>query len=111
MRILIDECLPRELANELIGHEVKTVQEAGWAGLSNGELLEKVSGSFEVFLTIDKRIESEQKVPGDVALITVRAHSNRIQDLRASLRFRTIRVTVQGCLSRSGASRFPTTPI
>ena len=85
MRILIDECLPRELADELVGHEVRTVQQTGWAGLSNGELLGKVSGSFEVFLTIDKRIESEQKVPGDVALITVRAHSNRIQDLRALL--------------------------
>ena len=85
MRILIDECLPHELADELVGPEVRTVQQAGWAGLSNGEPLEKVSGSFEVFLTIDKRIESEQKVPGDVALITVHAHSNRIQDLRPLL--------------------------
>ena len=82
MRILIDECLPRELAEELVDHEVRTVQEAGWAGLSKGELLQKVSGSFEVFLTIDKRIEHERTVPGDVALITVQARSNRIQDLR-----------------------------
>ena len=86
LRILIDECLPRELADEVVGHEVRTVQQLGWAGLSNGELLEKVSRSFEVFLTMDKRIESEQKVPGDVALITVQAHSNRIQQRRVFVR-------------------------
>ena len=42
----------------------------------------KISGRFAVFLTIDKRIEREQKIPADVAVITVRAPSNRIQDLR-----------------------------
>lgn len=36
MRILLDECLPRELAQELIGPEVRTVQQQGWAGLKNG---------------------------------------------------------------------------
>jgi len=104
LRILIDECLPRELAEELVGHEVRTVQQAGWAGLSNGELLEEVSGSFEVFLTIDKRIESEQKVPGDVALITVQAHSNRIQDLRPLLPelLRVISKTPPGKSARVG---------
>ena len=75
MHILIDECLPRELGDELIGHEVTTVQEAGWAGFKNGQLLKKISGSFETFITIDKRIESEHEIPGDVALITVRAPS------------------------------------
>lgn len=82
MDILIDECLPRELRGELIGHQVTTVQEAGWDGFKNGQLLKKISGSFETFITIDKRIESEHEIPGDVALITVRAPSNRIQDLR-----------------------------
>jgi hypothetical protein len=82
LRILIDECLPCELGDELAGHEVKTVQQAGWAGLTNGELMRKISGSFEIFLTIDKRLESEQHIPEDVALITVRARSNRTQDLR-----------------------------
>lgn len=82
MHILIDECLPRELGDELIGHEVTTVHEAGWAVFKNGQLLKKISGSLETFITIDKRIENEHEIPGDVALITVRAPSNRIQDLR-----------------------------
>ena len=81
MHILIDECLPRELGDELIGHEVTTVQEVGWAGFKNGQLLEKISGMFETFITIDKRIENEHEIPENVALITIRAPSNRIQDL------------------------------
>ena len=82
MRILLDECLPRQLVAELSEHTVETVQKSGWAGLKNGKLLEKVSGKYEVLLMIDKRIGHEQEIPGDVAVITVRARSNRIQDLK-----------------------------
>ena len=78
-------CLPRQLAKELAGHDVVTVQKAGWSGTKNGQLLKKMSGRFEVFLTIDKRIELEQEIPADVAVITVRVRSNRIQDLRPLL--------------------------
>jgi len=82
VRILLDECLPRQLAGELPQHTVVTVQRAGWAGLKNGRLLKKASGNYEVFLTIDKRLEREQNIPDDVVVITIRARSNRIQDLR-----------------------------
>jgi len=37
MRVLLDEQLPRQLASLLLGHEVRTVQQVGWAGLKNGE--------------------------------------------------------------------------
>jgi len=39
MRVLLDECVPHALRKELPGHEVKTVAEAGWAGVKNSELL------------------------------------------------------------------------
>ena len=42
----------------------------------------KISGKYEILLTTDKRIGHEQKIPGDVAVATVRARSNRIQDLK-----------------------------
>ena len=71
MRILLDECLPRELADEFMGHDVRTVQQQGWSGLENGELLSHAAGAFNAFLTVDKRIER-----------TIRARSNRIQSLR-----------------------------
>jgi hypothetical protein len=42
MKVLIDECSPRALKRHLAdhGHECVTVQEAGWAGKKNGELLD-----------------------------------------------------------------------
>jgi len=43
MRILLDESLPRELAQELPGHDVQTVQDADWSGLMNGELLRRAA--------------------------------------------------------------------
>ena len=57
MRILLDECLPRELADELDGHDVRTVRQEGWSSLENGALLLRASGMFSVFITIDKHIE------------------------------------------------------
>jgi hypothetical protein len=39
MRVLLDECIPRKLKNEIPDHECQTVPEAGLAGLKNGLLL------------------------------------------------------------------------
>ena len=58
MKVLIDECSPRELKNHLInhGHECSTVQEVGWAGKQNGELLTLAASSFEVLITVDTNL-------------------------------------------------------
>ncbi len=82
MRILLDECLPVELSEELVGHEVRTVQQEGWSSLENGALLALASGQFSVFLTVDKQIERTQKLPPDLSVITLRARTNRIESLR-----------------------------
>lgn len=82
MRILLDECLPQELAGELAGHEVSTVQQEGWSGIENGELLRRASGKFGAFLTVDKHLQRTQDLPPDLALFTIKARSNRIQTLR-----------------------------
>jgi len=41
MKVLFDECAPKALKTFLSkhGHKARTVQEAGWAGKENGELL------------------------------------------------------------------------
>jgi hypothetical protein len=39
VRILLDECVDQRFRRDLVGHEVVTVREAGWAGKKNGELL------------------------------------------------------------------------
>jgi hypothetical protein len=81
VRILLDECLPRDLARELIGHEVKTVPAAGWAGISNGRLIRLIaaSGKFDLFVTVDKRLPVENRATGlPFAIVVLRAKSNRM---------------------------------
>jgi hypothetical protein len=39
VRVLLDECLPRRLKRELVGHDAKTAPEMAWASKTNGELL------------------------------------------------------------------------
>jgi hypothetical protein len=39
VRILLDECLPRRLKRDLVGHDMRTVPDMGWASKRNGELL------------------------------------------------------------------------
>jgi predicted nuclease of predicted toxin-antitoxin system len=81
MRLLLDECLPKDLARELTGHTVKTVPQAGWASISNGKLLGLVaaSGAFDAFITVDKNLPHQNKIQDlPFAIIVVRARSNRL---------------------------------
>jgi len=83
MRVLLDECVPRALRHELPGHDVKTVAEAGWAGVKNGELLQQASGEFDVLLTVDRNFEYQQNFAGvTLAVIVIHASSNDIAVLR-----------------------------
>jgi predicted nuclease of predicted toxin-antitoxin system len=81
MRLLLDECVPKDLARELHGHMVKTVPQAGWASISNRKLLRLIaaSGEFEVFVTVDKSLPQQQKVKDlPFAIVLLRAKSNRL---------------------------------
>lgn len=82
MKVLIDENLPRKLAGHLIGHACRTVAECGWAGKKNGELLSLAESEFDVLLSLDKNIRYQQDLKSArIAIVIVRARSNRIQDL------------------------------
>ena len=82
MRVLLDECLPHDLALELSGHEVSTVAGIGWSGTKNGALLRRAAEFYEVFVTIDKRLDRQQRLPPALAVITLVAYSNRMASLR-----------------------------
>jgi predicted nuclease of predicted toxin-antitoxin system len=83
MKVLLDECVPRKLKNNLIGHECQTVPEVGLAGKKNGELLALArEAGFEVFVTVDRGIEYEQNLARqDIAVIVLLAKSSRVADL------------------------------
>ena len=83
MKILLDECIDWRLARDIPGHEVRTVPQAGWASLKNGELLERAQADFDAFVTTDRNIEHAQNIPTySIAVVVLRAKSNRVADLR-----------------------------
>lgn len=83
MRVLVDEQLPRQLAAYLLSHDVRTVPQQGWAGLTNGELLRRAAESgFEVFLTADQNLQFQQNLTrSPLRVIVLAAPSKTLRDL------------------------------
>jgi hypothetical protein len=82
MRVLIDECIPRKFKTHLVGHECRTVPEAGFAGKQNGELLELARSQFDVLVTLDKGIQYQQNLTErSMAVLILGVKSNRLEDV------------------------------
>ena len=83
MRILLDENLDWRLRRDLPGHEVDYVPFAGWGGMKNGRLLAVAQERFDVLVTMDCGIPSQQNLARfRIAVIALRARSNRLADTR-----------------------------
>ena len=83
MKVLLDECIDWRLEKDILGYEVKTVPQMGWVTIKNGELLALAEKEFDVFLTVDRNLAFQQNLPRyNLAVIVLRAQSNRLQDLR-----------------------------
>jgi len=68
IRVLIDECLPRQLKHWLTeldtDLEIQTIKDAGWEGMKNGALLKAANGKFDVLVTADKNMHHQQNFVG-----------------------------------------------
>ena len=83
MRILLDECLPKRLKRDLVGHDARTVPEMGWASKENGDLLGLAEHKFEVFLTVNRNLSYQQDVSGfKTAVVVIEAKGNKYSDLQ-----------------------------
>ena len=83
MRILLDECLPKRLKGDLVGHDARTVPEMGWASRRNGELLTLAESQFDVFLTVDRNLSFQQNIGRfTIAIVVMVAKSNKRADLQ-----------------------------
>lgn len=84
MRLLLDECVPKRLKNDLPGHEVRHVVEMGWSSKRNGELLKlMVAERFEALLTVDQHLEFQQNVRASgIGVVVVQVRRNRLRELR-----------------------------
>ena|ERR1700756_4492736 len=84
MKVLIDECLPAALKKNLtsLGHECRTVREAGFGAKKNGELLTLAERQWDVLLTSDRNIKYQQNMTGrSVSVLILCAKTNRVKDL------------------------------
>ena len=82
MRLLLDECVLKRLKRELRGHDARTVQDMGWAGITNGALLKLANGQFDPLLTVDQGIEHQQNLSGlSISVVVMLAPSNDVDDL------------------------------
>lgn len=85
MKLLLDECVPRRLRQEFAGHEVFSIEYAGFKGLKNGVLLRRAADEgFEALITVDKGIEYQQN-PNNlpIPVLILSARSNRYETLAA----------------------------
>ena len=62
MKIIIDECVPSIVKRALPELGIVSVQDMGWAGIKNGELLKLVTAEFEVLITSDKNLRYQQNL-------------------------------------------------
>ena len=61
MRLLLDENLPRRLKQDFPAHEIFTVRDKQWNGITNGELLKlMLANGFHALLTFDKNLQHQQ---------------------------------------------------
>ncbi len=87
VNILLDECLDWRLRRDLPGHEVKTVQEMGWEGITNGKLLTLAQSQFQVFITGDRNLSFQQNLRNfSIAVIVLQAKSIRLVHTRPLMR-------------------------
>jgi hypothetical protein len=75
--VLLDECLDWRLSEYLTGAEVRTVQQMGWSSIKNGALLALAQTQFDIFITVDRPLPSQQnlsKYALAVIVLTVRVN-------------------------------------
>ena len=83
MRVLLDENVDRSLRSQFdAGMEVLTVDECGWKGKKNGDLLRAAQVEFDVLVTMDRNLEYQQNLKAfALGFVVIRAKSNSYYDV------------------------------
>ena len=99
MRILLDECVPWPMHKLLRGHDCSTVQDKGWGGIKNGDLLHRAETEFDLFITADQNIRYQQNLSGRrIAILEL--STNDIGRIQAA------GTLIEDVLSKIGVSEF-----
>ncbi len=83
MKLLLDEQMPRQIARYFPAeHEVHTVQQQGWSGIKNGELLTLAAQhGYDALISADKNMEYQQNARVGVSVVVLHVPRLRIETL------------------------------
>ena len=87
MKLLFDESLPYPIRNEFNQNsaqqlKIDFVQEIGWSGLTNGNLLEKAQTDYDFFITGDTSIHEHTDLNNySIPVVILHGPTNRLEDL------------------------------
>lgn len=83
MKILLDECVTKQLKPHLKEFEVFTVSELGWNGIKNGQLMARcVEKGFDLLLALDKNLMNQQNLSKyKLTLVVFNCGTSKIEEL------------------------------
>jgi len=64
-------------------HECRNVQQCGWGGIQNGELLGLAEGKFDLFVTADQNLRYQQNLQGRTIAI-LELSTNKLRRIQAA---------------------------
>ena len=83
MKVLLDECVDRRLARDIVGHDVQTARQMGWTTIEDRKLLALAAAQFDVFVTVDRNLAYQQNLISlPISVVVLHAKTNRLADLR-----------------------------
>lgn len=83
MRVVLDECVNACVRAAFPGFQVRTVTEIGWRSSKDGPLLTFAQISFDVFVTIDRKLEHQQNIRMlNLGIVVVHVASNQLDSYR-----------------------------
>ena len=87
MKVLLDECLPRQLKKSLRPVHTLTVYELGWATLKNGALMKvAIEKKFDILLTTDKNLEFQQNINSyNISIVILDVKKNTMPAIKTLL--------------------------
>jgi hypothetical protein len=83
VKILLDECVPWPVHALLGDHDSSSVQQRGWTGIKNGDLLRLAAKEFDLFITSDQSIRYQQNLASSPIAI-LELSTNDVRRVRGS---------------------------
>jgi predicted nuclease of predicted toxin-antitoxin system len=80
VRILLDECVHAGIRASFPGHSVRTVTQAGWRSSKDGSLLRFAEQNFDIFVTIDGKLERQHNLRAlKLGIVIVHVPNNKLE--------------------------------